>query len=117
MSANGKKSSPATTTKTRTANGLPPVPGAQPLEAPARAAAGGWFSCSVNMTGPGEDGNIYVHLREVSGRFDAWYIAAAAVRKEILATALTAVSASLQVSCYLTSTSQYGTINRLFVVR
>jgi hypothetical protein len=117
MSANGKKSSPTTTNKTKTTSGLAPVPGAQPLEAPAQAAAGGWFSCNVNMTGPGENGNIYVHLREVSGRFDEWYVAAAAVKKEILATALTAISASLQVSCYLTTTDQYGTINRLFVAR
>jgi len=113
MTANGKNSSPTPTSTT----GLPPVPGAQPLQAPAQAAAGGWFSCNVNMTGPGENGDIYVHLREVSGRFDQWYVAAAAVKKEILATALTAISASLQVSCYLTTTDQYGTINRLFVAR
>ena len=81
------------------------------------SAAGGWFSFNVNMTGPGESGNIYVHLREVSGRFDEWYVAAAAVKKEMLATALTAISAPLQVSCYLTTTAQYGTINRLFVAR
>lgn len=119
MSANGKKSSPKTTSKAKakTTTGLASVPGAQPLEAPAQAAAGGWFSCNVNMTGPGENGNIYVHLREVSGRFDQWYVATAAVKKEILATALTAISASLQVSCYLTTTDQYGTINRLFVAR
>ena len=109
MSANGKKGSSAKATAS--------VPGAQPLEAPVNAAAGGWFSCNVNMTGPGENGNIYVHLREVSGRFDQWYVATAAVKKEILATALTAISASLQVSCYLTTTAQYGTINRLFVAR
>jgi hypothetical protein len=115
MSANGKKSSPTKTTKSTV--GLAPVPGAQPLAAAAQAAAGGWFSCNVNMTGPGENGDIYVHLREVSGRFDQWYVAAAAVKKEILATALTAISASLHVSCYLTTTDQYGTINRLFVVR
>lgn len=109
MSANGKKGS-STKSTTR-------VPGAQPLEAPAPAAAGGWFSCNVNMTGPGENGDIYVHLREVGGRFDQWYVAASAVKKEMLATALTAISASLQVSCYLTTTDQYGTVNRLFVAR
>jgi hypothetical protein len=93
------------------------VPGAQPLQAPATAAAGGWFSCNVTMTGPGENGEIYVHLREANGHFDAWYVAASAVKKEMLATALTAISASLQVSCYLTTTDPYGTINRLFVAR
>lgn len=110
MSANGKKKSSPTTT-------IAPVPGAQPVEAPHPVAAGGWFSCTVNMAGPGENGNMYVHLREVSGQFDSWYIAAAAVKKEILATALTAISASLKVSAFVTTTDQYGTLNRLFVTR
>jgi hypothetical protein len=135
MSAKGKKD-PATTTtkaatkttaatktkaaaKTKAGTTTAPaaVPGAQPLEAPGQAAPGGWFSCNVTMTGPGENGNIFVRLREVNGRFDTWFLAAASVRKEILATALTAISASLRVSVYLTTTDQYGTVNRLFVVR
>lgn len=110
MSANGKKKSSSTTTTA-------PVQGAQPVEAPHPVAAGGWFSCTVNMAGPGENGNIYVHLREASGQFDRWYVAAAAVKKEILATALTAISASLKVSAYVTTTDEYGTLNRLFVTR
>jgi hypothetical protein len=110
MSANGKKKSSPTTT-------IAPVPGAQPVEAPHPVAAGGWFSCNVDMAGPGENGNMYVHLVEVSGQFDSWYVAAAAVKKEILATALTAISASLKVSAYVTTTDQYGTLNRLFVTR
>jgi hypothetical protein len=131
MSAKGKKDPPTTTTtttttpttkaRTKTKAGTTttaaPVPGAQPLAAPGQAAPGGWFSCNVNMTGPGENGDIFVHLREVNGRFDTWYLAAASVKKEILATALTAISASLQVSVYVTTTDQYGTLNRLFVVR
>jgi hypothetical protein len=125
MSAKGKKDPPTTTTTTKTATkskaGTPTspaaVPGAQPVEAPGQAAPGGWFSCNVTMTGPGENGDIFVHLREVNGRFDTWFLAAASVKKEILATALTAISASLRVSAYLTTTDQYGTVNRLFVVR
>ena len=109
MSGNGKKSTSATT--------IAPVPGTQPVEAPHPVAAGGWFSCNVNMAGPGENGNIYVHLREVNGQFDKWFVAAAAVKKEILATALTAISASLKTSAYVTTTDEYGTLNRLFVTR
>lgn len=109
MSSNGKKSSRTTTAV--------PVPGAQPVEAPHPAAAGGWFSCNVTMAGPGENGNIYVHLRQANGQFDRWYLAAASVKKEILATALTAISASLKVSAYVTTTDEYGTLNRLFVTR
>jgi len=107
MSGNGKKSTSTTTAA--------PVPGRQPVEAPAPAAAGGWFSCTVNMAGPSENGSISVHLREVNGQFNKWFVAAAAVKKEILATALTAISASLKVSVYVTTTDEYGTLNRLFV--
>jgi len=109
MSANGKK---GTTTKAAT-----PVQGAQKVDAPRAATPGGWFTCNVNMTGPAEDGTIYVHLREVNGAFDTWYKAAAAAKKEILATALTAISASLRVSAYITTKDAYGTLNRLYVVR
>lgn len=110
MSDNGKKKSSSVTTSA-------PVPGAQPVEAPQPAAAGGWFSCNVNMTGPAENGDIYVHLREVNGQFDRWYVANAAAKKEMLATALTAISASLKVSAYLASTNAYGRLDRLYVVR
>jgi hypothetical protein len=109
MSANGKKD---TTTRAAT-----PVQGAQKVDAPQPATPGGWFTCNVNMTGPAEDGTIYVHLREVNGAFDNWYRAAAAAKKELLATALTAISASLRVSAFLTTKDAYGTLNRLYVVR
>lgn len=121
MSAKGKKDPPTTKTaaksKARITTATAPVPGAEPLEAPGQAAPGGWFSYNVNMTGPAESGNISVHLHEVNGRFDRWYLAAAAVREEILATALTAISASLRVSAYVTTTDEYGALNRLYVVR
>jgi len=109
MSANGKKGS---TTKAAT-----PVQGAQKVEATQPATPGGWFTCNVNMTGPAEDGTIFVHLREVNGAFDNWYKAAPAVKKELLATALTAISASLRVTAALTTKDAYGTLNRLYVVR
>jgi hypothetical protein len=109
MSANGKRSA--------SAKAATPVQGAQEVAAPRAAAPGGWFTCNVNMTGPAEDGKIYVHLREVNGVFDSWYVAAAAAKKEILATALTAISASLRVTAFITTKDAYGTLNRLYVVR
>ncbi len=79
------------------------------------AGEGGWFNCEVTMAGPGEDGSIYIHLRELNGAFDRWYTAVEAVRKEMLATALTAMSADRHVRAKLTTTDAYGVINRLFV--
>jgi hypothetical protein len=93
------------------------VPGAQTVGEGAGAAPGGWFDCAVNLVGPAEAGVIYIHLRENNGQFDRWYQAYDAVKKEMLATALSAISTGLRVSVYLTTTDEYGTINRLYVHR
>jgi hypothetical protein len=90
---------------------------AQDRGGPGPAAPGGWFNCTVNRTGPAENGNIYVHLREAGNQFDRWYIANSTIKKEMLATALTAISAQLRVSAQLSTTDEYGTINRLFLTR
>jgi hypothetical protein len=82
-----------------------------------QAAAGGWFTCNVTMTGPAESGEIYIRLREVGGSFERWYSAVGQERKEMLATALTAIATGYRVTVALTTTDEYGTINRLYVMR
>jgi len=92
------------------------VPGAQSNSAQAAPAAGGWFNFAVNMTGPAEDGNIYIHLRELDhSAFDRWYSAVPGMKREMLATALTAITTGKSCSALLTSTDEYGVINRLYV--
>jgi hypothetical protein len=95
----------------------PSVPGAQTAAEGAEAAPGGWFDCAVNLVGPAEDGVIYIHLRERNGQFDLWYRAYDTMKKEMLATALSSISTSLPVTANLTTTDEYGTINRLYVRR
>jgi hypothetical protein len=90
---------------------------ARKSDGPQSVAPGGSFTCTVNRAGPAENGSILVHLREASGKFDRWYTANNAVKKEMLATALTAISTGLRVSAFLTTTDEYGTLNRLYITR
>jgi hypothetical protein len=88
-------------------------------EAPTEAAAGGWFDCEVIRCGPAEDGNIYIGLRPLGGQWPGWrwYSATNTQRKEMLATALTAISNQLHVSAALSTTDAYGTVERCYVAR
>jgi hypothetical protein len=86
-------------------------------EGPEPVDPGGSFTCTVNRAGPAENGNILIHLRETSGKFDRWFTAHNAVKKEMLATALTAISTGLKVSAFVTTTDEYGTLNRLYITR
>jgi hypothetical protein len=78
--------------------------------------AGGWFICSVAMTGPAEDGNIYVALADTAGSFNAWFVAVASMKNEILATALSAIASGKNVSVALTDIVPYSTINRFYEI-
>jgi hypothetical protein len=75
-----------------------------------------WYNCDVIRTGPGGDGNIYIMLRDKAGAFDStWFVALPAQQKEMLATALTAVTTRLSVRVSLDATAEYTQINRLYV--
>lgn len=79
--------------------------------------AAGWFSCKVGATGPAEDGTIYISLADTAGAFGfQWFSAVPAERKEMLATALSAIATAKVVWAYVTDTVPYSQINRLYVV-
>jgi hypothetical protein len=87
-------------------------------EAPgAGAAPGGDFDCNVDLAGSRGDGSVAIFLRERNGAFARWYEASDPAKREMLATALTAISTSQPVSAYLTTTDEHGTIIQLFVRR
>ncbi len=75
-----------------------------------------WATCDVTRAGPAEKGTIYMALRATDGSFQEWIIAVPQMEKEMLATALSAISGSKRVSVYLTYTAAYSTINRLYVI-
>lgn len=76
-----------------------------------------WVRCTVERAGPAEDGNIYIALRATDNSFNNWYSAVPAMRKEMLATALTAISLVKEVDASITDVAPYSMINRLYVVR
>ena len=84
-----------------------------------QAAPGGWFVCEVIRVGPAEDGNIYIALNEVGGQFGGWrwYSAVSQESREMLATALTALTTGLHVTAALSTTDWYGSIERLYIAR
>jgi hypothetical protein len=89
--------------------------GTNPLESQADASAGGWFDCTVNYAGPAEDGVIYIHLHERSGVFNKWFKATEVCKREMLATALTAITSGLPVAAALATQDEYGVLERLYV--
>jgi hypothetical protein len=79
-----------------------------------------WVISEVVKAGAAEDGNMYVRLASpLGGEFPGsrWFPAAPGVRKEILATALTAITTRLRVNAYLEALDEYSTLNRLYVSR
>ena len=75
-----------------------------------------WVACRVTMAGPAENGIVYVALLADDNSFHRWFVAVPNMRNEMLATALTAISARKNVSAYITDVAEYSTINRLYVL-
>ena len=79
-------------------------------------APGGWFICNVVGAGPDENGNVVVRLTDASGAFqDRWFDAVAISKREMLATALAAMTSGFKVNALLVSTDQYSPLNRLYI--
>jgi hypothetical protein len=79
-----------------------------------QAPAGGWFDCEVTSAGAGW-GTIYIHLRELNGEFDGWYQPSAVLLRDMLTTALTAISSERRVQVHLATTDEYGEIQALYL--
>jgi hypothetical protein len=76
-----------------------------------------FYSCHVLRAGPADDGEIYIWLRDQGGAFNHWFKAHDTLRKEMLMTALTAISTGFFVDAALSSPTEYGTIDRLYIRR
>ena len=83
------------------------------------AYAGAWYTCRVELTGPG-GGRIFINLSDTDAIPDfanRWFIAYyPGQEKEMLATALAAMSNNMPVLTYLDSTNAYSSILRLYMV-
>ena len=88
-----------------------------PVAQEAPAAPGGWFTCDVIWGGPIENGQVWILLREVGGQFQRWYSPVSIVQKEMLAVALTAMTTGFRVEAALSTTDEWGSIERLYIRR
>jgi hypothetical protein len=76
-----------------------------------------WYKCQVTKAGPADDGKVYIGLRDLEGTFDdTWFYAVESKEKEMLATALAAITTGLPVSTSLESAEAYSRINRLYLL-
>jgi hypothetical protein len=75
-----------------------------------------WLDCTVVRAGPAENGVIYIALMPTDGSFTRWFQAVPSMEKEMLATALAAISGGKLVNVSLTDTAAYSTINRLYII-
>jgi|SRR5215216_5076974 len=90
----------------------------QTQEQEARAVPPGeWFTCEVHGVGPAENGDIYIRLMfttqsDLSGR---WYTAEATMKREMLATALTATALGRRVAVRLAGRDEFSQIQRFYI--
>lgn len=83
------------------------------------AYAGGWYNCEVKMAGPTAGTKTYMTLSHASSTPEftgRWFTATSGKQKEMLATALAAMSNMVQVRAHLSSTGQYSTINSMYMM-
>ena len=77
-----------------------------------------WFDMEVVRAGAADDSNILIFLRPLGNEFvPRWFVAAPQVKKEMLATALTAITTQLRVTAALATRDEYSTVERLYVRR
>ena len=77
-----------------------------------------WVTSEVVRAGAAEDGTIYIRLRPLAGQFPSrWFVAANQVKREMLATALTAITTQLRVNASIEARDEYKTLYRLYVSR
>jgi hypothetical protein len=79
-------------------------------------APGGWFLCNVVSAGPDETGSVNVRLTDSGGTFNTrWFGAVATAKREMLATALVAMTSGFRVDALLVSTDEYSQLDRLYI--
>jgi hypothetical protein len=83
------------------------------------AYAGAWYNCQVKMAGAAGGPNTYIALSHASSTpafTGRWFTANSSEQKEMLATALAAMSSNVQVKAYLSSTVAYSTIGSMYMM-
>ena len=79
------------------------------------AAPGGWLNFTVGKVGVrASDGGVVLWLQPTNGSFTwRWYGVPSNVSNAYLSIAMTAISATLTVWAYVSTTDQWGTVQEL----
>ena len=83
------------------------------------AARAGWYTCTVKMAGAGWGTHCYIKLSDTAATPDfenKWFVALDSQEKEMLATALTAMTNNMQVKVYISSSSPYSIIRAMYLI-
>ena len=83
------------------------------------AHAGGWYTCTVNMAGAGWGTHCYIKLSDTAATpafENRWFVALDSQKKEMLATALTAMTNGMQVWVNLSSSRAYSIIRAMYLI-
>ena len=76
-----------------------------------------WYTCTVVMAGPGY-GSTYVLLTDKNRTFtNRWFRALSTQQKEILATALTAMTNNVKVKVGLDDSTAYSSIRAMYLMQ
>jgi len=78
------------------------------------------YACTALKVGVGETGDVSIFLRERGGASfgdGRWFLAGPTVRREMLATALAAISTNLRLEAALESTNEFTTLAALAIAR
>lgn len=79
----------------------------------------GWYICKVNMAGPGWGNRCFIKLSDTAASpafKKTWFVALDSQKKEMLATALTAMDNNCNVVVYIGSTSEYSIIYAMYLI-
>lgn len=84
------------------------------------AKADAWVTCNINLVGQAWD-TVYVQLTDATGTQPAvnqtWYVLNPTYVKELLATALTAMTNNKQVKVYVNNIADGGTVYTMYMLQ
>ena len=83
------------------------------------AARAGWYTCTVNMAGPGWGTHCYIKLSDTAATpafENRWFVALSSQKKEMLATALTAMTNNMNVWVHIDSPNAYSIIRAMYLI-
>ena len=75
-------------------------------------------NCQIRRAGIDPNGRAQLDLKADDGTFDwTWFLSKNGLDREILATALAAISSNKEVSCDISPTTAFGEVSRCLILK